>query len=136
MVGYVNNNDPVFGIVTDYVNESLTQFVRELAQEYTNLPVKNTKCGYGCRCAPPTPCFNSYLHFITPTCDNNEQRRNSDHASWTKAGYPSAFPFETEFSNINPNIHSPQDTLDKISTEHAREFAKVALAFLVELSTQ
>jgi leucyl aminopeptidase len=108
MVGYVNNNDPVFGIVTDYVNESLTQFVRELAQEYTHLPVKNTKCGYGC----------------------------SDHASWTKAGYPSAFPFETEFSNINPNIHSPQDTLDKISTEHAREFAKVALAFLVELSTQ
>jgi leucyl aminopeptidase len=60
----------------------------------------------------------------------------SDHASWTKAGYPSEFPFETEFSNINPNIHSPQDTLDKISTEHAREFAKVALAFLVELSTQ
>ena len=39
MVGYVNNNDPVFGIVTDYVNESLTQFVRELAQELLSGPL-------------------------------------------------------------------------------------------------
>jgi leucyl aminopeptidase len=59
----------------------------------------------------------------------------SDHASWTKAGYASSFPFETEFRNYNPSIHSPEDTLDKISPEHAREFAKVALAFAVELST-
>jgi leucyl aminopeptidase len=60
----------------------------------------------------------------------------SDHASWTKAGYPSTFPFETAFNQDNPSIHSPADTLDKISPEHAREFAKVALAFAVELSTQ
>jgi hypothetical protein len=56
MVGYVNNNDPVFGIVTDYVNESLTQFVRELAQEYTNLPVKNTKRLW-LQVRPTPPCF-------------------------------------------------------------------------------
>jgi leucyl aminopeptidase len=62
--------------------------------------------------------------------------RRSDHASWTKAGYPSTFPFETAFNQDNPYIHSPQDTLDKISAAHAREFAVVALAFAVDLSTQ
>lgn len=108
MVGYIHNGQPVYAVVTDFVNETLTQFVRELAKEYTNLPIKDTKCGYAC----------------------------SDHASWTRAGYPSAFPFETVFSQINPNIHSPADTLDKIFPEHARDFAKVALAFAVELSNQ
>jgi leucyl aminopeptidase len=108
MVGYVYKNNPVYAVVTDYVSAPLTQFVRELATEYSGLPIKDTKCGYGC----------------------------SDHASWTKAGYPSAFPFETEFNQDNPNIHSPSDTLDKISTEHARVFAQVGLAFAVELANQ
>jgi leucyl aminopeptidase len=132
MVGYVNNNDPVYAVVTDYVNAPLTQFVRELAKEYTTLPIKDTKCGYGCRyqLAPSRACALPELRFT------NDLVMCSDHASWTKAGYPSAFPFETEFSKINPYIHSPEDKLDKISTEHAREFAKVALAFVVELSTQ
>ncbi|ELR19067.1 peptidase, M20/M25/M40 superfamily protein [Acanthamoeba castellanii str. Neff] len=108
MVGYVAKGNPVYAIVTDYVSAPLTQFVRDLAKEYSSLPVVDTRCGYAC----------------------------SDHASWTKAGYPSTFPFETAFNQDNPSIHSPADTLDKISPEHAREFAKVALAFAVELSTQ
>jgi hypothetical protein len=50
MVGYVKNNEPVFGLVTDYVSEPLTHFVRELAGRYTAaLPVKDTECGYACR---------------------------------------------------------------------------------------
>jgi len=108
MVGYIHKDEPVYAIVTDFVSPTLTQFVRQLASTYSDLPVKDTKCGYAC----------------------------SDHASWTRAGYPSTFPFETVFAQLNPHIHSPEDTLDKISPEHASKYAKVALAFAVELSDQ
>jgi len=42
-------------------------------------------------------------------------------------------PFEARFSDSNPNIHSTSDLLDKLDLEHAIEFAKIGLAFVVEL---
>jgi leucyl aminopeptidase len=141
MVGYVAKGNPLYAIVTDYVSAPLTQFVRDLAKEYSSLPVVDTRCGYACRY--PRTTQHRTLHgvcFVTfkPHAVGGPRRNHScsDHASWTKAGYPSTFPFETAFNQDNPSIHSPADTLDKISPEHALEFAKVALAFAVELSTQ
>ena len=49
MVGYVAKGNPVYAIVTDYVSAPLTQFVRDLAKEYSSLPVVDTRCGYACR---------------------------------------------------------------------------------------
>jgi len=108
MVGYVKDGKGVFGIMTDYVDATLTQFLRNLVKEYANIPTVDTRCGYAC----------------------------SDHASWNKAGYPAVFPAEAAFSNSNPYIHTEQDILSKIDPDHALEFSKVALAFLVELSSQ
>jgi leucyl aminopeptidase len=104
MTGYIGSQE-VFGLITDYVDPSLTNFVAELANVYSDLPVSRSTCGYAC----------------------------SDHASWYKAGYPSSFPFEAAFGDDNPDIHSAQDTIDKLSIPHAMEFAKVAVGFAVEL---
>jgi len=42
-------------------------------------------------------------------------------------------PAETRFADSNPNIHTAQDTLDKLSMEHSIQYAKIALSFAVEL---
>jgi len=98
---------PRIGIVTDFVNTALTDYLRLLVDSYSQLEWVNTRCGYAC----------------------------SDHASWTNAGYPSSFPFESAFGNSNPYIHSANDVINHLSMAHGLEFAKVGLAFVVELSS-
>ncbi|KAG8798778.1 hypothetical protein FRC17_007323, partial [Serendipita sp. 399] len=110
MTAYVKpGSTPVVGFITDYVDASLTAFVKTLIPAYlSNIGVSESKCGYGC----------------------------SDHASWTSAGYSSAFPFESTFSTSNPVIHSDRDTVTAAGFDwnHAHEFTKLAVAFLMELS--
>jgi len=97
---------PQIGIITDYVKADLTAFLRKLVSTYSTLKSVDSTCSYGC----------------------------SDHASWTKTGYASCFPFESSFANRNTNIHSTQDTITKLNIAHGAEFVKIALGFLVELS--
>jgi len=106
MTGYIGANGEVIGIVTDYVDPQLTSFIKLLVDEYASIPFKGTKCGYAC----------------------------SDHASWAKAGYRSAFTIEASFEDTNKNIHTTGDTIDKLSFDHMKEFAKITVAFAVELS--
>jgi len=96
---------PEMGLVQDFVNATLTRFVGQLIDTYTNIGWVPTTCGYAC----------------------------SDHASWTRAGYPSSFPFESRFGQHSPFIHTAQDTLSTLNLEHGIEFAKLGLAFAVEL---
>lgn len=100
------NNENVVGVVTDFVDDDLTQFTRELVIAYLDIDYKDTVCGYGC----------------------------SDHASWTKEGYRSTFPFESQFQYHNPYIHTAQDTEAYADFDHGLEFAKLGLGFLVELA--
>ncbi|KAH6915257.1 peptidase [Coprinopsis sp. MPI-PUGE-AT-0042] len=96
------------GIITDFVDSSLTKFNMDLVDTYLDIPYVETKCGYAC----------------------------SDHASWSKAGYPSAFTIESSFENSNKNIHSVNDRIDvsdEFSFTHMLEFSKLAVAFAVEL---
>jgi len=88
------------------VDEDLTAFIRKLIGAYAALPYRETKCGYAC----------------------------SDHASWRKAGFPSAFAIEGDFSDSNPYIHSANDVIENLSFEHMIEFSKLAVSFAVELS--
>ncbi|CAG8576015.1 9254_t:CDS:2 [Funneliformis caledonium] len=103
MTGYVGKNKESFGIVVDFVDEDLTTFLKKLVGAYTEIPFTETKCGYAC----------------------------SDHASWRKAGFPSAFAIESEFSDSNPHIHSTNDIVDHLSFEHMLEFSKVGFCFLI-----
>jgi len=96
------------GIITDYVDEDLTEFNKKLVDMYLDIPWVPTRCVYAC----------------------------SDHASFSKAGYPSSFTIESAFENSNKHIHSADDRIDvspEFSFEHMLEFSKLAVAYIVEL---
>ncbi|KAF9413605.1 Leucine aminopeptidase 1 [Podila epigama] len=106
MTGYVGTKfAESYGIVVDYVDDELTELIRVYAREYGDIPVRETKCGYAC----------------------------SDHASWAKAGYRSAFAIEGDFSDSSPYIHTSNDDVSHINFDHMKQFAKLALGFAVEL---
>ncbi|WVN86454.1 uncharacterized protein L203_101618 [Cryptococcus depauperatus CBS 7841] len=97
------------GIVQDYVNPALTEFIEKLVVKYLAIPPVKTQCSYAC----------------------------SDHASFSKAGFPSAFVIEAAFENSNTRfVHSTQDTIDhpEFSFTHMQEFSKLAIAMAVELT--
>lgn len=107
MTNYNGSAEDIF-LITDNTNASQNAFLANLAKTYTDYRVGETKCGYAC----------------------------SDHASWTKNGYPASFPFEAKFSEDNPNIHTAKDTISQSGghSRHALKFAKLAIAYLVEIA--
>ncbi|KIL90263.1 hypothetical protein FAVG1_05993 [Fusarium avenaceum] len=106
MTGYVKpGTKEVVGILTDNVDAGLTAFLKKVVAAYSSLPTVDSKCGYGC----------------------------SDHASATRAGYPSAMAFESTFDDSSPLIHSAQDTIDTVNFPHVLEFSKIVLGFAYEL---
>jgi len=104
MTGWGGNEE--IGVVGDFVNKDVTDFVKILIDTYSLLDWTDTLCGYGC----------------------------SDHASWTRSGFRSAFPFEAVFSNSNPYIHSTQDLVSHLSFDRIVEFTKLGVGFAVELA--
>jgi len=108
MTAFPNKDTPDVGIVTDYVDAKLTSLLRSLVTTYTTLTSGDFECGYAC----------------------------SDHASWNQAGYASSIPFESSNMEENQNLHTPRDTLETVDYDHALNFAKLAVAFIVELAHQ
>ena len=106
MTGFAYKNDPTLWLLGDNVNQNLTSYLETLIKTYVKQPVGYTKCGYGC----------------------------SDHFSWNQQGFAAAAPFEATFETYNKNIHSTQDTMDKLSLTHMIDFTKLAVAFAVELA--
>lgn len=106
MTGYAYQNDNTMWLIKDNVDKDLTVFLGNLIRQYVNRPVKNTTCGYAC----------------------------SDHASWTQKGYVAAMPFESSLGKDNPDIHTSRDTMDKLSLSHMTDFAKLGLAYTIELA--
>ncbi len=106
MTGYANQNDPTIWLISDNTDKSLTSYLETLTNTYVKQPVKYTSCGYAC----------------------------SDHATWTQNGFKAAIPFEAQFGKDDPNIHSAQDTMDVLSLNHMTDYAKLGVAFVVELA--
>ncbi|KAJ3066095.1 Leucine aminopeptidase 1 [Podochytrium sp. JEL0797] len=108
MTGYTpKGKQEVIGMATDFVDPELESFVKKLVTVYNKgLKIVDTQCGYAC----------------------------SDHATWTQAGYPAAFTFETDFKESSPYIHSTNDVVENISFEHVEKFTRLAIAFAVEMS--
>lgn len=98
----------VIYLLTDNVDPTLSEFTGKLIDAYAGVPRSTTQCGYGC----------------------------SDHASWTKKGYPSSMAFEASFDGMNHKIHTSEDTLATSggNASHSVPFAKLAAAFAVELA--
>ncbi|MGC1182245.1 aminopeptidase LapA [Legionella sp.] len=108
MTGYrADPKDPTMWVYTDHTNKTLNNYVAKLIDTYIQVPVKYSKCGYGC----------------------------SDHASWDDADIPVAFPCESNFEDHNPYIHTSSDSMALLNLEHMTNFSKLALAFAIELAS-
>lgn len=106
MTGF-NAGQNTVGVATDYVDAATTSFLRKLVNTYSGLKQGDIRCNYAC----------------------------SDHASFTSAGYRSSHIFEASpIGNMNRNIHTARDTIDRLDLKRAVELIKVALSFVVELS--
>lgn len=108
MTNYAGTGADVW-VMTDNGNAAMIQYLRDLFDEYlapNGLTRADTSCGYAC----------------------------SDHASWTRAGYPAAMYAETSFSQTNPNLHTSNDTLAASggTANHSLAFAKLGLTFAYE----
>lgn len=107
MTGFRNDqNDRTMWVYRDHTDRALSDYVAELIKTYIQVPVDYSKCGYGC----------------------------SDHASWDDAGVPAAFPCETSFDEVNPNIHTSNDLKEYLNLDHMSNFARLGVAFAIELA--
>ncbi|KAM3527418.1 hypothetical protein NHJ13051_002956 [Beauveria bassiana] len=112
MTGYVQGTldagkPESVGVIMDFVDPGLTKFIKVVIEEYCDIPWVETKCGYAC----------------------------SDHASASKAGYPSAFVIESAFENSDPHIHTTEDLIKYLSFDHMLQHAKMTLGLVYELGT-
>ncbi|CCG80946.1 Putative uncharacterized protein [Taphrina deformans PYCC 5710] len=110
MTGYISKTidaggPEALGVITDFVDQDLTRFIKTVIGGYCSLPYVETQCGYAC----------------------------SDHASASRAGYRSAFVIESEFKYSNPAIHSQNDLIEHLSFHHMLEHAKLTTGFAIEL---
>ncbi|KAK2811623.1 Leucine aminopeptidase 1 [Emmonsiellopsis sp. PD_5] len=94
------------GVITDFVDEGLTEFIKKVITGYCEIPFVLTKCGYAC----------------------------SDHASASRYGYPSAFVIESKFEHSNQKIHTQQDKIEHLSFDHMLQHAKMTLGLAYELA--
>ena len=95
-------------MMRDFTNDEQNKFIGSIIDHYVpGIKWGYDKCGYAC----------------------------SDHASWTTQGYPASMPFEATMDSMNHKIHTANDTLSvsNNNASHALKFAKMALAYMVEL---
>ena len=105
MTGFKGTNLADIVFISDYTDASQTSFMADLVDTYfPNTSYQYSNCGYAC----------------------------SDHASWTAAGYPASFPFESTFNDSNPRIHSSSDT--SFDQAHATHFLQLSIAYVAELA--
>lgn len=94
------------GVITDFVDPDLTEFIKKVITSYCTIPYVETKCGYAC----------------------------SDHASASKAGYPSAFVIESDFKYSDKKIHTTEDKIEYLDFNHMLQHARLTLALAYELA--
>ncbi|XP_014551573.1 hypothetical protein COCVIDRAFT_112554, partial [Bipolaris victoriae FI3] len=110
MVGYtkgtLNAGKPEsFGLITDFTDAVLNQYLVGVIGEYTDITYVNSTCGYAC----------------------------SDHGSAMRSGYPASFVFESDFRYRNPYIHTPNDTMEHMDPNHVLQHGRLVLGYLYEL---
>lgn len=108
MTNYKGSTEDIV-FMSDYTSSTQNTYLTQILDEY--LPAVNygfDSCGYAC----------------------------SDHASWYNNGYPVSMPFEARFNGANPRIHTSSDTLSNMDTsgKHALNFAKMGLAYVIEMA--
>ncbi len=105
MNGYASG-EPKITFVSNGTTSNLTRQLQELAKMYNSIPATTGFLMFG----------------------------SSDHASWSRQGFPVAFPTEDPF-RFNNAIHTADDTLDKMnSPKQTEEFGKLGVAYLMHFA--
>lgn len=96
-----------------YTSDDLNLYLIELMEHYNAtgehaITYGSSECGYGC----------------------------SDHVSWSEQGYLASFPFEADFDERSPFVHTTNDTFAAMggSAAHSTKFVKLALEFVIEIA--
>lgn len=60
MTGYVSKTldaglQEALGVITDFVDQDLTKFIKTVIKGYCSIPYVETQCGYACSVSPPLP---------------------------------------------------------------------------------
>lgn len=94
-------------LIKDNTDISQNEFLSQLLDTYLHVPWTWDQCGYAC----------------------------SDHAAWNYEGYRASYPLEAIKKEQNPYIHTAKDTfaISNFGSSHAKKFAQLGLAFLIEL---
>lgn len=100
-------NEPQIAIISDFTNQAHNRFTEKLLDTYVQVAWTEEPCGYAC----------------------------SDHASWTREGFPASFAFEAPDIHSNGNIHTTRDTVDQLTPSWGLHYAKLAVAYAVELGS-
>ncbi|KAF1985366.1 peptidase family M28 [Aulographum hederae CBS 113979] len=93
-------------VYNDYVDSSLTSYVRRIVSQYTGIASTTDTCGYGC----------------------------SDHASAYNNGFPASYVCDEVIRTSSPYIHSPNDAYNTIMWDAILRHSKFTVGFLVEAS--
>lgn len=111
MTNYKGSSTDITIIEDDYTSNELNLYLIELLEHYNAsganaLSYGSSQCNYAC----------------------------SDHASWKDRGYLASFPFESNFGQHNPQIHTPNDeySVSGSASVHAAKFTKLGLEFIIE----
>jgi bacterial leucyl aminopeptidase len=94
-------------LINDFTSGAQNRFLTRLIDAYVGVTWGIDACGYAC----------------------------SDHASWHRYGVPASMPFEARFEDMNQKIHTASDTLARSgdNADHAAKFARLAVAYAIEL---
>lgn len=96
-----DNKDEIY-LVSNNTNAALNTDLSKLIEQYVGVPWKSAPLYAG----------------------------NSDHYSWTRQGFPAAFPFENP-AKYNNAIHTKRDTIETAGRfTQAAAFAKLGLAYI------
>ncbi len=108
MTLFNGNSDKDIYLTSDYTNKSQNTFLGKLIDEYIKVPWGYTACGYAC----------------------------SDHSSWSMMGFSASYPFESASENLNPKMHTKDDTIENPDYRIglAANFVKLGIAYAIELN--
>ncbi|GAB0135454.1 hypothetical protein EsDP_00003791 [Epichloe bromicola] len=112
VVGYLNQDmaghspSGVPAVYEDYVDAALSKYITALIKEYLGVTPNKSECGYGC----------------------------SDHASARANGFPAAFVADDVWLKTSPDIHSEDDTYDKVMWPTVLMHSKLVVSYLFEAS--
>lgn len=107
MTLYPGDGAQVIGLITDYTHPWLRKILTEVNNTYVKARFVNSQCGYAC----------------------------SDHASWTRQGFPAVTPFEATMDSMNKWIHTNFDVIDsKSNFQHSDTFTKLAVLYTLHLA--